>query len=92
MNNETCQCECKYYRTCTNDYSRNPSTCICENGKYLKSIADVSVIVCDEIINATDSVSTHVANNIRANMTNTISTKVTSVNKCQQILMVKGKI
>ena len=28
-NNKTCQCECK-----------NPSTCICQNSKYLKSIAD----------------------------------------------------
>ena len=28
------------------DYSWNPSTCICENGKYLKSIADTLVICC----------------------------------------------
>ena len=27
------------------DYSWNPNTSICENGKYLKSIADSSVIV-----------------------------------------------
>ena len=31
-------------------YSGNPSTCICENSKYLKSIADTSVITRDEII------------------------------------------
>ena len=30
-NNETCQCECKNYRTFKREYSWNPSTCICEN-------------------------------------------------------------
>ena len=38
-NNKTCQCECKNYCKCIKDYSWNPSTCICENSKYLK-IAD----------------------------------------------------
>ena len=33
-NNETCQCECKNYRTFKNDYGCNPSIFICENGKY----------------------------------------------------------
>ena len=28
----------------------NPATCSCENGKYLASIIDHSVIRCDEII------------------------------------------
>ena len=42
--NETCHCECKNYRTYKKDYSWNPRTCICENDKYLKSIADTSVI------------------------------------------------
>ena len=37
--------------------------CISENGKYLKSIADNPNIVRDEIINATDSVSTNVSTN-----------------------------
>ena len=60
------------------DYSWNRSSCIWENGKYLKSTADRSVIVCNEIINARDSVSTNVTNNIPTNMTNTISTNVTS--------------
>ena len=49
-NNETCECECKIYRTCKQDYSWNPSTCICGNDKYLKSIADFSVVTCDETI------------------------------------------
>ena len=30
-NNKTCQCECKNYRKCKENYSFNPSTCICEN-------------------------------------------------------------
>ena len=37
--------------------------CISENGKYLKSIADKSNIMCDEIINDTDSVYTNVPTN-----------------------------
>ena len=28
----------------------NPSTCSCENGKYLVSITDDSVITCDKTI------------------------------------------
>ena len=42
-NNKTCTCECKNYRKWKKDYSSNPSKCICENGDYLKSIADTSV-------------------------------------------------
>ena len=41
---KTCQCECRNYSTCKKDYNWNPSTCICENSKYLKSITDDSVI------------------------------------------------
>ena len=37
-------------------YILNPSTCIRENGKYLKIIVDTSVIVCDENINVIESV------------------------------------
>ena len=37
-NNKTCQRECKNYHKCKKDYSWNPSTCICDNSKYLKSI------------------------------------------------------
>ena len=46
---QPCQCECKNYLTCKKDYSWNPSTCSCENSKYLKSFAGTSVIECDEI-------------------------------------------
>ena len=35
---------------CKKDYNWNPSTCIYENSRYLRSIADDSVIMCDEII------------------------------------------
>ena len=70
-NNKACQCKCKSYRKCLKDYSWNPSTCICEISRYLKSIVDESVIVCDEIINVTDSASKIV--------TNTIPTSVTSI-------------
>ena len=31
-------------------YIWNPSTCSCENGKYLPSIMDDSATICDEVI------------------------------------------
>ena len=65
-NNKTCHCECKSHHKYEKYYSWNPSTWICENSKYLKSIGDTSVIVYDEIISVLDIVST--------NMTNTIAT------------------
>ena len=37
---------------CEKDYVWNPSTCNCENGKYLASIMDDSAIICDEVIDA----------------------------------------
>ena len=58
MNNKAYQCEGKNYRTCKKDYSWNSSTCICENSKYLKSIANTSVTECDAIIIVIDNVST----------------------------------
>ena len=50
---------------------------IYENGRYLKSIIDNSVIVCDKIIYATDSVSTNMTNTISTNVTNTLPTNIT---------------
>ena len=32
----------------------NPATCSCENGKYLATIMDKSVIMCDEVIESYD--------------------------------------
>ena len=46
-NNDKCQCECEKYLTCKKNYS----TCICENSRYLKSIADDSVIECEKVVN-----------------------------------------
>ena len=43
---------------CKKDFIWNPATCGCENGKYLASIIDESVITCDEIIKETKTVST----------------------------------
>ena len=50
QNNKICQCECKNYYKCEKDYSSNPITCICENSKYLKSVADTSVTNRDKIV------------------------------------------
>ena len=36
-NNDKYRCECKIYHICEKDYIWNPTTCICENGKYLAS-------------------------------------------------------
>ena len=63
-NYDKCQCKCKNYRSCNKYYCWNPSTCICEKSKYLKHVADDSVIVYDEVINATDSVAINVTNAI----------------------------
>ena len=45
-----CGCDCKKCHVCEKDYVWNPATCNCENGKYLTSIMDDSVIECDKII------------------------------------------
>ena len=45
------------YRLCKKYYSWNPSLYICENCKYLKSIADTSLIACDKILYVMDIVS-----------------------------------
>ena len=39
-NNKACQWECKNDHKCKKDYIWNASTCIFENSKYLKSVAD----------------------------------------------------
>ena len=63
---------------CKIDFSWNPSKCICENSKYLKSIADTSVTQCDKIIIVMDVSSTMQGNAIATNSTNTIATNVMS--------------
>ena len=39
-NNTKCWCVCKKRHVCGKDYTWNPPTCSCENGKYLASIMD----------------------------------------------------
>ena len=58
---------------CKKDYSWNPSTCICENSRNLKSIDGDLVIVCDEIMNVTNIVSTNVTNRVPTNVTSAVS-------------------
>ena len=48
--NKSCQYQFKNHRTCMEYYIWNPSRCIRENGKYLKSTADTSVIVCQQML------------------------------------------
>ena len=38
---------------CAKDYTWNPAMCSCQNGMYLASIMDDSVIVCNESQNCT---------------------------------------
>ena len=77
-NNDKGHCLCKKCHTCKTDYSWNPSTCIYEKSRHLESILDDSVIVCDEIINAAESVSTNVTNTIPTVVTNTMPRNVVS--------------
>ena len=51
-NNHKCQCECNKRHVCEKDYVRNPATSNCENGKYVASILDDTVIMCDEVIDS----------------------------------------
>ena len=70
-NSKTCQCECKSYHKCDKNYSLNPSTCICENSNYLKSVADTSVTKCNKIVFVIKNLSTKKANTITTNVTTT---------------------
>ena len=49
-NNDKCWCECKKCHVYKKGYVWNPSTCNCENGKYLASIMDNLVIICEDVI------------------------------------------
>ena len=71
-NNKICQRKCKIHRKCKSNYIWNPSTFICENSNYLKSIGHVSVSECAETIFAVDIVPIKKKNNIttkKANLT-----------------------
>ena len=60
------------YRTCRKDYSQKPSLCIFKYCKYLRSIVDYSVIVCDKIRDKIRDV----RGSVSAYVTSTISTNV----------------
>ena len=64
-NKKTCQCECKKYCECKENYSCDSSACICENCKYLKSIANTTVTECDKIMLVMDNLSTKKTNAIQ---------------------------
>ena len=49
-NKDKCQCECKKHHIREKDDIWNPTTCSCENAKYLASVIDDSVIMCNGII------------------------------------------
>ena len=72
-NNDKCQCQCKKYYTCKRDYSWNLSICIYQNSRYLKSIVDNSIIICNKITNITDKLSTNVTNIAPTDVTSTVS-------------------
>ena len=75
MEHYQCQRECKHYHKCKKDYSWNPSTCICENSKYLKSITKTSVIACDEIVSVMDIISTKMRITLATNVTKIVTVK-----------------
>ena len=55
-----CECEnLEIHPVCQKDYTRNPTTWCGENGNYLASINDDSVIMCDEVIEETKTISTN---------------------------------
>ena len=74
QNNKTCQCECRNYCKCKKDDGWNRSTCICENSKYLTSIANTSATECNKIIFVMHIVSITKTNTIAIKKTNIIST------------------
>ena len=61
-NKDKCRCECKNpkeYNACEKDYIWNCATCSWQNGKYLASVIDDSIIMCDEIVDTTKTVPTN---------------------------------
>ena len=47
------------HHICEKDYIWNPATCSCKIGKYLLSIIEDSVIICDEIIEESKTIPTN---------------------------------
>ena len=59
------------------DYNWNPRTCICENSKFIKSIAATSMTEYDEIVIVMDNVTTK--KTIATNVTSTASINCHSI-------------
>ena len=83
LNDEPCMVRPTVINMCRKDvgvlvHSWSPSTCICESSKYLKSIADISVNECDEIIFVIDNLPTKKTNTIATKKTNTVATNITN--------------
>ena len=55
-NSDQCRSECRKHHFCEKEHIWNLATCSCENGKYLASTSDDSVIPCDEIKEETRAV------------------------------------
>ena len=53
-NNEKYWCENKKHHICEKNYVLNPAICNCKNQKYLASIIDDSMNICDEVIELYD--------------------------------------
>ena len=52
-NNDKFLCKCKKHFICQKYYIWNPAPCSCENEKYLATVMDDSVIMCNETIEET---------------------------------------
>ena len=48
----------KVHCVCEKDYIWSPATCSCENGKYLASVIDNSMVTCDEVLEETKTIPT----------------------------------
>ena len=53
-NNNKCRCEGRNVYVSKKDYVRNPSKCICENGKYLAGFMDDLMNTCNEVLKSYD--------------------------------------
>ena len=70
-NNDKCWCESKSPKednACAKDYIQNSTTFSFGNVECLASTIDDSVITCDEIVNAADSVSTNVPTDVTSTL------------------------
>ena len=79
------------YRKYKTDYILDPSMCICEDSKYLKSIAERTLIECDKVIIVIDNVSTKKTNTLVAKETNTIANTIATNVACTSSINCQSK-